>query len=174
MKKLSKYLRQLLILVGWTAVYLWIVSLIMGYFWHFNIFEKRYWLIISEFWSAGGVIDQPSEYMFLLMLILIVPCWFIGWKKAQKLSYVKIIFFPVFWYNDYVNRKYAGQPTRIVLKNMGGGKVKKQSPQQMMEEMISSRMPQPTEKKDLNSSKIRSVFEQKNRAFHEKVESGDK
>ncbi len=174
MKKLSKYLRQLLILVGWTAVYLWIVSLIMGYFWHFNIFEKRYWLIISEFWSAGGVIDQPSEYMFLLMLILIVPGWFIGWKKAQKLSYVKIIFFPVFWYNDYVNRKYAGQPTRIVLKNMGGGKVKKQSPQQMMEEMISSRMPQPTEKKDLNSSKIRSVFEQKNRAFHEKVESGDK
>lgn len=61
MKKLAKYLRLLLILVGWTVFYLWIIGLIMNYFWHFNIFEKRYWLIISEFWSAGGVIDQPSE-----------------------------------------------------------------------------------------------------------------
>lgn len=56
---------------------------------------------------------------------------------------------------------------------MGGGKIKKQTPQQMMEEMISSRMPQAKEKKDLNSSKIRSNFEQKNRKFHEKMESGD-
>lgn len=125
MKKLAKYLRLLLILVGWTVFYLWIIGLIMNYFWHFNIFEKRYWLIISEFWSAGGVIDQPSEYMFLLMLVLIVPGWFWGFRKARQLSYVKIIFFPVFWYHDYISRKYAGQPSHIVLKNMGGGKIKK-------------------------------------------------
>ena len=55
---------------------------------------------------------------------------------------------------------------------MGGGKIKKQTPQQMMEEMISSRMPQAKEKKDLNSSKIRSNFEQKNRKFHEKWNCG--
>ncbi len=35
----------------------------------------------------------------------------------------------------------------------------------MMEEMISSRMPQAKEKKDLNSSKIRSNFEQKTVIF---------
>ena len=107
------------------------------------------------------------------MLVLIVPGWFWGFRKARQLSYVKIIFFPVFWYHDYISRKYAGQPSHIVLKNMGGGKIKKQTPQQMMEEMISSRMPQAKEKKDLNSSKIRSNFEQKNRKFHEKMESGD-
>ncbi len=174
MKKFTKYLRLLLIFAGWTALYLWIISLIMSYFWRFNIFEKRYWQVIGEFWSAGGVIDQPSEYMFLLMLILIVPVWFFGWKKAQKLSYVKIIFFPVFWYNDYIGRKYAGQPGHVVLKNMGGGKIKKQTPQQMMEEMISSRMPAATEKKDLNSSKIRDNFAQKNRTFHEKAQAENK
>lgn len=174
MKKIGHYFRLLAILAGWTGLYLWIVSLIMAYFWHFNIFEKRYWLVISEFWSAGGVIDQFSEYMFLLMLILIIPIWIWGYKKALKLSYVRIIFFPIFWYNDYINRKYADVPGRIVIKNMGGGKVKKQSPQQMMEEMIASRMPQATEKKDLNSSKIRSNFEKKNRSFHEKMEGGNK
>lgn len=173
MKKLAQYLRLALIMAGWTALYVWIISLIMNYFWHFDIFQKRYWEIIGDFWREGGVIDQPSEYMFLFTLLMIVPVWVWGFKKAKKLSYVKIIFFPVFWYHDYIGRKYAGQPTHIVLKNMGGGKVKKQTPQQMMEEMISSRMPQAKEKKDLNSSKIRSNFEQKNRNFHEKINSGD-
>lgn len=174
MKKFIKYLRWIFIFIGWTTFYLWFVYFIMNYFWHFNIFEKRYWLIISEFWNRGGVIDQFSEYMFLIMLILVIPCWFLGLKKAQELPYIKIILFPIFWYNDYINRKYASEPEHIVLKNMGGGKVNKQTPQQMMEEMISSRMPQATEKKDLNANKIRSNFEQKNQAFHKKIESGDK
>ncbi len=173
MKKLANHLKLIFIFVGWTVFYFWFISLIMNYFWHFNILEKRYWLIISKFWSAGGVIDQLSEYMFLLMLVLIIPGWFFGFKKARQLSYVRIIFFPVFWYHDYVSRKYANQPARIVLKNMGGSKVKNQTPQQMMEEMISSRMPKEKKKKDLNSNKIRSNFEQKNRKFHEKMESGD-
>ena len=171
MKKIGHYFRLLLILLGWTALYLWIVNFIMSYFWHFNIFEKRYWLVISDFWSAGGVIDQFSEYMFLLMLILIVPVWILGLKKALKLSYVKIIFFPVFWYNDYINKKYASLPGHIVLKNMGGGKIKKQTQKQLMEDMIASRMPQATEKKDLNSSKIRSNFEKKSQIFHQKIGS---
>lgn len=96
MKKLAKYLRLLLILVGWTVFYLWIIGLIMNYFWHFNIFEKRYWLIISEFWSAGGVIDQPSEYMFLLMLVLIVPGWFWGFRKPDNYLTSKLFSSPCF------------------------------------------------------------------------------
>ena len=76
-------------------------------------------------------------------------------------------------FNHPTNVKTDSRVVCIVLKNMGGGKIKKQTPQQMMEEMISSRMPQAKEKKDLNSSKIRSNFEQKNRKFHEKMESGD-
>ncbi len=174
MKKFTQHLRTFLILIGWTAFYLWLIGLIMNYFWHFNIFEKRYWLIISKFWNAGGVIDQPSEYMFLLMLILIIPGWFLGFRKARKISYVRLFFFPIFWYNDYIGRKYANQPSHIVLKNLGGGKIKKQTPQQMMEEMISSRMPPVKEKKDLNSNKIRSSFEQKNKKFHEKMDAETK
>lgn len=174
MKRLIRYLRLGFIFAGWTALYLWIISLIMGFFWHFDIFEKRYWSIISNFWQEGGVIDQFSEYMFIIMLVLIIPCWLIGFKFTKKLSYIKIIFFPIFWYQEYQNRKYAGAPTRIVLKNMGGNtKNKKRSPQEMLEEMISNRMPHAKQKKDLNSSKIRSNFEQKNRSFHEKMDSGD-
>ena len=52
---------------------------------------------------------------------------------------------------------------------MGAKVGAKQTPQQMLEEMISSRMPKQKDKKDLNSSKIRSSFEEKNKTFHEKV-----
>ena len=102
--------------------------------------------------------------MFLFTLLMIVPVWVWGFKKP-KIILRQNYFLSRFWYHDYIGRKYAGQPTHIVLKNMGGGKVKKQTPQQMMEEMISSRMPQAKEKKDLNSSKIRSNFEQKTVIF---------
>ena len=171
MKKLGHYFRLLLVLIGWTSLYLWVVNLVMIYFWHFNIFEKRYWLVINDFWNAGGVIDQFSEYMFLLMLILIIPLWILGFKKASHISYTRLIFFPIFWYNDYISKKYASAPEHIVLKNIGSSKINKKNPQQTMEEMIASRMPAATEKKDLNSSKIRQNFEKKNQRFHEKIEN---
>ena len=176
MKKLGKYIRLLLIAIGWTMLYALVVSLAMKVFWRFEIFNLKHWQIIGKFWNDGGIIDTWSEFLFIIAIILVIPLWLLGWKKANKLSYVKIFFFPVFWYNSHLQKKYANAPTaNIVLKNMGAGKNKKQSPQQMMEEMISVRMPKATEKKDLNSSKIRSNFEQKNRSFHEKMESsGDK
>jgi len=60
-------------------------------------------------------------------------------------------------------------PKAITLKNMGAKIGGRQTPQQVMDEMIASRMPKEKEKKDLNSSKIRSSFEEKNRTFHEKA-----
>jgi hypothetical protein len=44
----------------------------------------------------------------------------------------------------------------------------KKSAKQNLEEMILSRMPKETDKKDLNSSKIRSSFEEKSTQFHQK------
>ena len=84
-----------------------------------------------------------------------------------KVSLVKIIFFPIFWYNAYQEKKYSQAPKSVVLKNMGLSFGKK-SAKQNLEEMIASRMPKETDKKDLNSSKIRSSFEEKSTEFHQK------
>lgn len=169
MKKLIKIFRLTAIGVAWTTLYAYVVSLLMRYFWHFEFLNPRYWKIINKFWQNGGIIDTTSEYMFIFTIILIIPLWVLGWKKAIKLDYIKVIFFPVFWYNSYINKKYDQAPSRVVLKNMGSGKNKKQSPQQMMEEMIASRMPSATNKKDLNSNKIRSNLEEKSRVFLDKI-----
>jgi len=172
MQKIKKALRYILIGTGWTAAYFFLVRWVMAYFWGFDPFEPKYWQIIGNFWQNGGVIDSLPEYLFLFMLIAIIPLWIWGWKVANRVSYVRVIFFPVFWYHDYINRKYAEAPAgRVIIKNMGGGKNKKVSSQQMMEEMIASRMPQPTQKKDLNSSKIRSIFEKKSRNLQKKMGS---
>ena len=157
--------------MGWTALYSFVVRNLLLFVWNFDAFNLKYWKIISRFWNDGGIIDTASEYFFIITLLIIIPLWIWGWKKANKLSYVKIFFFPIFWYNDYQNRKYSEMPDRIVLKNIGSGKNKKQTAQQAMEEMIAGRMPRPKDKKDLNSNKIRSNFEQKNISFHKKMDS---
>lgn len=168
-KKIKKFLRVCFVGTLWSGLYFSIVYFIMKFFWKFDIFKKQYWKTISRFWNDGGVIDSFSEYTFVITLLAVVPLWIWGWRRAMKVSIARIIFFPIFWYNNYQERKYAQAPKSITLKNMGGGIKARQSPQQVMEEMIASRMPKEKEKKDLNSNKIRSSFEEKNRTFHEKV-----
>ncbi len=172
LKKIKKAFRFCFIGTAWSCLYFSIVYAVMKFFWKFNIFKKEYWQTISRFWQDGGVIDTAQEYLFIIALILIIPLWILGWRKAMEVSIAKIVFFPIFWYNNYQERKYSQAPKAITLKNMGG-KIGRQTPQQALEEMISSRMPKEKEKKDLNSSKIRSSFEEKNRSFHEKA-SGSK
>ncbi|MBR1649358.1 MAG: hypothetical protein IJ689_07170 [Alphaproteobacteria bacterium] len=168
LKKIKRFLRFCFIGAVWSALYFGVVYFVMKWIWKFNIFNPKYWKTISKFWQEGGVIDSAGEYFFVIMVLMMPILWIWGWRKAMKVSIVKIVFFPIFWYNDYQERKYAQAPKAITLKNMGS-KIGKQSPQQSMEDMIASRMPKEKEKKDLNSSKIRSSFEEKSRSFHEKA-----
>jgi len=169
-KKIMKFIRFCFIGIIWTVLYFSIVHFAIKSIWKFDIFNKKYWDIISAFWDEGGVINSFQEYSFLFVLLAVIPFWIWGWVKANKLSVAKIIFFPFFWYNSYQERKYSRAPKAITLKNMGGS-VGTRSPQQAMEDMIASRMPKEKDKKDLNSSKIRSNFEEKSRSFHQKADT---
>lgn len=141
----------------------------MKWIWKFRIYSLPHWRKIGQFWDSGGTINTFSEWMFFIVLLLLIPLWIIGWHKASKVPIIKIIFFPIFWYHNYQEKKYAQMPKSIVLKNMGASIGGKQSQKQAMEEMIANRMPKEKDKKDLNSNKIRSSFEEKSRSFHEKA-----
>ena len=170
LKKLGKFLRVLFIGAVWSIIFFGLLYFLLKWGWKFNIFRYNHWHKIAVFWDAGGTIKTFKEWTFFLILISAVPVWIWGWRKSCKISLIRIIFFPIFWYHDHQEKKYAQMPKSVTLKNMGGKLGAKQSPQQAMEEMIASRMPKEKEKKDLNSSKIRSSFEEKSRTFHEKVE----
>ena len=166
-KKLIRFIRFWLIFIAWTAFFMAASSYFFKLVWKFDLFNKKYWRIISSFWDNGGVINTGQEVLFIICLLLLIPLWFFGLKKALKIPLVKIFFFPFFLYNAYQEKKYSKAPKSIVIKNMGMSFTKK-SPRQAMEEMIASRMPKETDKKDLNSSKIRSNLEEKNIDFHKR------
>lgn len=166
-KKIGKFIRFCFILIIWTAIYLTLAELFFKLVWKFRLFDKEKWLIISKFWENGGVIKNWKDMLFFFCLAMVIPLWFVGLYKSLKVSIIKVIFFPIFWYNAYQEKKYTKTPKNIVLKNMGMTFGKK-SAKQNLEEMISSRMPKETDKKDLNSSKIRSSFEEKSTQFRQK------
>ena len=166
-KKLGRLIRFCFIFTVWTGIFMSAVVYLFKMIWNFNILKEEHWQIILNFWNQGGVINSTQEILFFIALLLIIPLWYIGLKKALKISLIKIFFFPFFVYDAYQERKYNKAPKSIVLKNMGMNFGKK-SPRQAMEEMIASRMPKETDKKDLNSSKIRSSLEEKNLDFRNK------
>ena len=164
LKKLLKFIRFCFIGAVWSALYWFLAIVIMDRIWQFNLLSPNYWKKIASYWNSGGTINTFSEWTFFIALFALLPLWIWGWKKANKIQIVKVIFFPVFWYHNYQEKKYAQAPKAITFKNMGAKVGKKQS----LEDMIAERMPKEKDKKDLNSNKIRSSFEDKNRSFHEK------
>ncbi|MBP5399117.1 MAG: hypothetical protein J6Y53_01690 [Alphaproteobacteria bacterium] len=167
LKKIGRFIRFCFIFVAWTGIYMSVISLLFAKAWNFYLFKKKSWQIILNFWNQGGVINSTQEILFFICLLLIIPLWFLGLRKALKISIAKIIFFPIFLYNAYQEKKYSQAPKSIILKNMGMTLGKK-SAKQNLEEMIASRMPKETDKKDLNSNKIRSSLEKKSLDFHKK------
>ena len=168
LKKISQFIRFCFICALWSLVFLSVTAYFFKTVYNFNLFKKQHWQIISRFWEEGGVINTTQEVLFILCLLAIIPLWFYGLHKSLKISLVKILFFPIFIYNAYQEKKYSKTPKSIVLKNMGLSFGKK-SPRQEMEDMIASRMPKETDKKDLNSNKIRSSLEEKSTDFHKKT-----
>ena len=164
LKKLLKFIRFCFIGIAWSLLFWYLAFRIMDFIWQFNLFNPGHWKKIALFWDRGGTINTFSEWMFFIALFALLPLWIWGWRKANKVQLAKVIFFPVFWYHDYQEKKYAQAPQTITLKNMGAKVGKKNS----LEDMIAERMPKEKDKKDLNSNKIRSSFEDKNRSFHEK------
>lgn len=69
------------------------------------------------------------------MLLALIPLWFWGWRFFYRLSFVKILLFPITWYNNRMIRKYGENTPRIILKNMGAAKSKPN-----MEEIIEQRL----------------------------------
>ena len=153
----------------WSFVYFSLLYLLLKQGWNFDALNLKHWRIISNYWNDGYTI-KATDWLFFIIILAAIPVWIMGWRKMCKVSLMRIIFFPILWYHDYQERKYAQMPKSVVLKNMGGKIGAKQSPKQALEEMIANRMPKEKEKKDLNSNKIRSSVEEKSRSFHEKFE----
>lgn len=161
-KKLFKILKAAIIGIIWTFVFVYTAQATMISVWNFDILNMRDWQVINTFWESGGKIKTGKDYVFVGMLLALIPLWFWGWRFFCRLSFIKILLFPITWYNNRMIRKYGENTPRIILKNMG---VNKNKPN--MEEIIEQRLKASAKPREKETGKIR-------RSIQEKISAAEK
>ena len=119
LKKISKFIKWILIGAIWSYVYLLSTLLLFKKAWGFNYLSRSSWNIISDFWSAGGRIKTGKDYLFIICLILLVPLWLWGWKKLNKINMLSLFLAPVLWYQNKKANAYMDGMSRIKIRNIG-------------------------------------------------------
>ncbi len=118
MKKFGKLLKLVFVGAAWTYVFLMLFHFICSFIWHFDIFSRSDWQIISNFWNSGGKIKSGTDFLFVLSFIAAFALWSWGWKKLYRTKISEILALPFKWHDERVLKKYGGG-TRIVLHNIG-------------------------------------------------------
>ncbi len=161
-KKIFKILKVLLVGAVWSFVYVYTAETVMIAAWNFDILNLRDWQVINTFWESGGKIKTGKDYLFVGMLLALIPLWFWGWRLFCRVSYIKILLFPLTWYNNRMIKKYGENTPHITLKNMGMTQSKPN-----MEEIIEQRLKETAKPREKETGKIR-------RSIQEKISASEK
>lgn len=157
-KKILKFLRFIFIGTLWSYIYLYYADFLIIKMWRFNILSHTDWMTIESFWNQGGVIKQSKDYLFLSVLILIIPVWILTLYFACKIHYLDILLYPIYKYNQHITQKYGKDSSRIILRNMGRGK----KIQTQIEEMVAATKPKSNQ--NMETNKVRQAIEEKLKA----------
>lgn len=114
MKKILKFLRNCLVFVIWTSLFIFIFKTLIYLVWSFDITSVKSWQTILQYWNQGGVFKTAPDIILLFLLLLLPFIYFIGFIKAKRINYIKSIssFFGFFF------REKDEEPERIVIKGM--------------------------------------------------------
>lgn len=127
-KKLFRFFRNLIITGIWSWVFLSAANLFFYSVWRFNLVSAHSWETISYFWSAGGIIKNAKDYIFLLALLSLPFIWFFSLRRLIRTDFLDFFLSPLKAYNRRIIKKYGHNSSRIVLKNL-------KSSQQIIEEV---------------------------------------
>lgn len=78
MKPLLIILKTLLIGCLWSIVFIDGIRVVLLINWHFDIFIKEHWELLSHKWNSGVSMTR-SEMGFLLIIVSAIPLWLSGW-----------------------------------------------------------------------------------------------
>lgn len=145
-KKLLKFLRFLLIGAVWSVGFGYVVRMLVVKLWKFDVFYKKQWEVIAQFWENNGVIVGASDYMLFVVLLLSLGVWIWGWRRLVKVDYISIILWPLKYISDKQVEKYQNSGKRVVFKNMGIAEKK------TIEDVIEERIKQESGEKSVKES----------------------
>ena len=101
MKPLLIIIKTLIIGYLWSIIFIDGVRVLLLINWHFDIFLKQHWSLLSYKWNSGAGVSN-SELGFFLIVVSSIPLWLAGWVglclvKWQRML-KRIFFSPLYLY----------------------------------------------------------------------------
>lgn len=119
MKKISKILSKLIVLVLWTFLYLAFFNKLVFIIWNFDFLSERSWQIFYNwFVNQNGIINTASDVSLLLTMLTIPLLWFVSCFFVSKIKLSDILLYPINKINNFFASKENTSPERIVIKNI--------------------------------------------------------
>lgn len=124
MKPLLIILKTLLIGCLWSIVFIDGIRVVLLINWHFDIFFKEHWALLSYKWNSGTPMSR-SELGFLLIIVSAIPLWLAGWVGLCLVKWRRL-FKQVFFSPLYLYRKLTlkTKPPVVVKKKSINEEVK--------------------------------------------------
>ena len=152
MKKLFRILRNLMVFVGWTCVFIYLSDILFILIWNFDFLSTGSWAVVSDFWNQGGIIKSASDVILVISLWLLPILWYITLRFALKVNYTNIILFPL-----HILKSIKGNPKeeRIIIRNI---KSNSQRVEEIKTEINSIKAGKNQKTKDIRSDVQRKLF----------------
>ena len=116
--KILRFLRNLLVFVGWSILFIVFTNFFIKVIWGFDYLSVHSWRVLASFWDQGGVIKTTSDVLLISSLILLPFFWIFGFSLTKKLDFWKILTAPVKLVLKPFLSDYAKEPPHIVIKNI--------------------------------------------------------
>ncbi len=126
LKKLLKFIRNCIVFIIWTTLFVYIIKPLIYSLFNFNILSSQSWNTLFAYWNTGGVFKTTPDILLLLSLLLLPIFFIIGFIKIKKINYLQklISFFKFFIKTPKENHE------RIVIKSTA-------TPEQLIENIKS-------------------------------------
>lgn len=90
MRPLLIIFKTLIIGYLWSIVFIDGIRVVLLINWHFDIFLKEHWHLLSYKWNSGAPISK-SELAFFLIIVSSIPLWFAGWVGLCLVKWEKLL-----------------------------------------------------------------------------------
>lgn len=92
---------------------LWLFyALVFAFTYEIDLLSPQTFVLISQFWNGGGILNFNDVFM-MLMLMSYIPCCLIIFCKLKNFKFLKLITEPYEWWQNRMLRNYKAVSVNI-------------------------------------------------------------
>ncbi len=136
MKRALIFVKFLFISFVWTVFVLGTTCFVFRVFWNFDLFSPQGWKIINNWWQNGGNIKTWQDFLFFVILFIVLPIIFFGIKYGMKIDLMRTFLSPIIY---FMNRGLDEMPKNVTIKNIDVS-LRKISKEEIIDKEVEKRM----------------------------------